>query len=226
MRTKVYLEIFCSLIEAVIGGVPGTVGRRIRFSYYKKRLKYLGKNSVIDGGVRILNPEFVSIGENTWIDNYVVIIAGPPSARFRNISRRDNHSFKGLEGEVVIGNNCHIAISSVIQGHGGVQIGDNSTVASGGKVYSMTHHYANLDDPEDPTLYHFSSMVPASSQALVVSPAVMGRGTGLGLNSVLLPGGTISEGSWVGANSLVLKTVPPYSIAFGTPAKVMSARKR
>ena len=43
----------------------------------------------------------------------------------------------------------------------------------------------------------------------------------IGAYSVILPGVTIGEGSIIGANSLVTDDIPPYSIAFGSPAKVV-----
>ena len=43
----------------------------------------------------------------------------------------------------------------------------------------------------------------------------------IGAYSVILPGVTIGEGSIIGANSLVIDDIPPFSIAFGSPAKVI-----
>jgi acetyltransferase-like isoleucine patch superfamily enzyme len=36
-----------------------------------------------------------------------------------------------------------------------------------------------------------------------------------------MPGVTIGKGSIIGANSLVTKSIPEYSIAVGSPAKVI-----
>jgi acetyltransferase-like isoleucine patch superfamily enzyme len=43
----------------------------------------------------------------------------------------------------------------------------------------------------------------------------------IGAYSVVMPGVTIGEGSIIGANSLVSEDIPPFSIAFGSPAKVI-----
>jgi len=43
----------------------------------------------------------------------------------------------------------------------------------------------------------------------------------IGAYSVILPGVTIGEGSIIGATSLVTDDIPPFSIAFGSPAKVI-----
>jgi maltose O-acetyltransferase len=184
----------------------------------------MGKGVVIDVGVRIHSPRYVSIGDNTWIDNYVVIFAGPTKSGERLVCRKPNPAFLFTEGEVVIGKNCHISNFVVLQGHGGLSVGDCSTVASGSLLYSMSHHHRDPTNPEDLTRYKFSSMAAPHEQSLIISPVVMEADTALGLGSVMLPGATIHEGSWVGAKSLVLKSVPPHSIASGSPAKVTSVR--
>lgn len=43
----------------------------------------------------------------------------------------------------------------------------------------------------------------------------------IGAYSVIMPGVTIGEGSIIGANSLVTEDIPPFTIAFGSPAKVI-----
>lgn len=43
----------------------------------------------------------------------------------------------------------------------------------------------------------------------------------IGTRSVILPGVTIGEGAVIGAGSLVANDIPPYTIAVGSPAKVI-----
>ncbi|MFX1502706.1 MAG: hypothetical protein ACFFDH_17225 [Promethearchaeota archaeon] len=52
-------------------------------------------------------------------------------------------------------------------------------------------------------------------------PIKVCRNARIGAYSVILPGVTIGEGSIIGANSLVSEDIPPFSIAFGSPAKVV-----
>ena len=46
----------------------------------------------------------------------------------------------------------------------------------------------------------------------------------IGANVIILKGVTIGKGSVIGAGSVVTKSIPPYSIAVGNPAKVMKKR--
>ncbi len=49
----------------------------------------------------------------------------------------------------------------------------------------------------------------------------IGKGVSIGVNVTVLPGVTIGEGSIIGAGSVVTRSIPPYSIAVGNPAKVI-----
>ncbi len=52
-------------------------------------------------------------------------------------------------------------------------------------------------------------------------PVIIGNNVWIGSRAIILPGVTIGEGSIVGAGSVVTKSIPPYSIAVGNPAKVI-----
>lgn len=43
----------------------------------------------------------------------------------------------------------------------------------------------------------------------------------IGANAVILPGVTVGEGSVIGAGSVVTNDIPPYSLAVGTPCRVV-----
>ena len=47
----------------------------VRLAYYSKTLKYLGKNVKIGAGVKIVNPQYVSLGDNVTISDDVTLIA-------------------------------------------------------------------------------------------------------------------------------------------------------
>lgn len=52
---------------------------------------------------------------------------------------------------------------------------------------------------------------------------VIGNNVWLGDNVIVLPGVTIGDGVIVGANSVVTKNIPSYSVAVGNPAKVVKS---
>jgi galactoside O-acetyltransferase len=52
----------------------------------------------------------------------------------------------------------------------------------------------------------------------------IGRHAVLGANTVVHPNVTIGEGTIVGSQSLVTKSLPPWTICVGTPARVLRER--
>jgi acetyltransferase-like isoleucine patch superfamily enzyme len=52
-------------------------------------------------------------------------------------------------------------------------------------------------------------------------PVTLGNSVWLPWRVFVMPGSTIGDGSVIGANSLVSGTIPPYSLALGSPAKVV-----
>ncbi|UCG03434.1 MAG: acyltransferase [Candidatus Heimdallarchaeota archaeon] len=59
-----------------------------------------------------------------------------------------------------------------------------------------------------------------------VSKTKIGNNVFIGANAVILPGTTIGDGAIVGACSLVNKSVKPYTIVGGVPAKVIRGVKK
>lgn len=60
-----------------------------------------------------------------------------------------------------------------------------------------------------------------SPQELMIRDVVIGNGCWIGQRCSVLSGVTIGEHSIIGANSVVTKSIPPYSIAVGSPAKII-----
>ncbi|MGC5198195.1 acyltransferase [Aphanothece microscopica] len=209
-------------------GLPGPIGRKLRSYMLRLVLKECGVNVVFDTGVAIENPQFVTIKDNCWIDRQAIIIAGPITSRGRKLTRlavsTNGDSEHVAEGEVVIAHNCHIGPQTVVQGHGGVYVGQDVTLAAGSKVYSAVHDHMNRSDRTDTTLYKFSSMAPEAEQSLLVGPVHIGAAAAVGLNAIILPGVRLGRGAWLGAGSVATRDIPDKAIAVGSPAQV--TRKR
>ena len=61
----------------------------------------------------------------------------------------------------------------------------------------------------------------ATRLPFVYAPVVIESNVQVGLNCTIMPGVTIGEGAIIGTNALVTKDVPAWSIAVGSPAKVV-----
>lgn len=190
-----------SLEEMAITYLPGAQGHTLRYRYWKKRLKHLGENVIIDPGVYFQNPGFLSIGDNSWIDRNVMILAGMDTSDREKILRGSDARVE--PGHVHIGINVHVGAACVISGiSSGVFISDDCCLTAHCKVYAFTHHYRSAKDPQN-TLVHFGSRAALERQCIIEGPIFLGYNSGVALNSVILPGTTIEENSFVAINSVV-----------------------
>ena len=65
---------------------------------------------------------------------------------------------------------------------------------------------------------------PELSSLSLKGDTVIGNDVWIGQNVTVLPGVHIGDGAIIGANSVVSKDVPPYSVAGGNPVKVIRKR--
>ena len=147
----------------------------------------------------ICNEEYISIGSETLIGPGVSLSAGMVPGQ------------KCLTNPVVkIGDRCLIGKGSGIVGHFDITIGND--VWTGHHVYitDQNHGYEDVDRP-------------ISQQSQPERPVVIGDGSWLGYGAVVLPGVTIGKHVVIGANSVVTHDIPDYSVAVGSPARVIKS---
>ena len=145
----------------------------------------------------IFNERYIHIGKETMIGPNVALSAGMVPGQVC------------LTDPVVrIGDRCLIGRGSGIVGHLSIDIGND--VWTGHHVYitDQNHGYENVD-------------LPISMQTQPEEPVVIGDGSWIGAGSVILPGAHIGKHVAIGANSVVNGSIPDYSVAVGSPAKVI-----
>ncbi len=98
--------------------------------------------------------------------------------------------------------NCSLKIGDA------VMFGPRVMVLGGNHNYAYTGNHLRFNAEHDPD----------------TKDIVIGHGAWVGANSVILSGAKIGEGAIVGALSLVNKSLPPYCIAVGQPAKPYRSR--
>lgn len=114
--------------------------------------------------------------------------------------------------KVSIGSNCNFAQDIIITGGGGVSIGDWVGFGPDVKVWSVNHRF---DDPDKPW----------QLQGHEAKPVVIEDDAWLAAGVFVMPGVTIGKGAIISAYAVVNKSVPPYSIVAGNPARVIGWRK-
>ncbi|KFI09643.1 acyltransferase [Vibrio coralliilyticus] len=216
-------NIFFSIIEYLIINIPGGLGQRIRYQYYKRRFKKCGKNVRIDIGVIIQNPENIEVGNDVWFLPYSIVTSRPINEKIDNrILIKKEKPHQDIEiGTIKIGNQVSIGAYNIIQGYGGITIKDRVTTSARVSLYSFSH-YPN--DPQNPTtITYANSMVKSENISCIESPLILEEGVWIGLN-VIIFGGLVGRNSFVSTNSVVLKSVEENSYAAGSPAKKVKNR--
>lgn len=115
----------------------------------------------------------------------------------------------GDHGRIRIGGGTFLNQGVMVASEGLVDIGEHCMAANGCLITDGSHRF---EDPDTPVPWQgFTTK----------GPTRIGDNVWLGANVVVTSGVTIGRRSVIGANSVVTDDVPPYSIAAGTPAKVL-----
>ncbi len=162
----------------------------------KLGLKAVGKNVKISDKAAIYNPERISIGDNSRIDDFCIV-----------------------SGTVEIGRYCHITpMCLVAGGEPGVVLSDFATLAYGVKVFSQSDDYSGES--------MVNSLIPKKYKSEKFAPVFIGKHVIIGTNAVVFPGVMINEGCSIGAMSLVVNSTEEWGIYYGIPARRKSNRSK
>lgn len=117
-----------------------------------------------------------------------------------------------ITGDVTIGEEASIWFNTVIRGDlSPTIIGDRTNVQDQCTLHQSPKYPLILED--DVTIGH----------QVVLHSCTVKRDALVGMGSIILDGAEIGEGAFIGAGSLVPqgKQIPPNTLAFGRPAKVI-----
>ena len=117
-------------------------------------------------------------------------------------------------GDVTIGPGAVINSGCVLYTGHGIRIGANALLGANCTLAPCNHAVADPDRP-------------IRSQGFMPSRGGIdiGADVWIGANTVLLDGARIGDGAVIGAGSLVRGSLPPFCIAYGTPARVTGWRR-
>lgn len=117
---------------------------------------------------------------------------------------------KNQEVTLHIGVNCKFGDYVHITASERVTIGNDCLFAS--HIYiSDTNHGDMTNDP----------MTPPDSWPLSSTPVCIGERVWLGEGVAILPGSTIGDGCIIGAHAVVKGEIPAYTVAVGSPARIV-----
>ncbi|MDN3613974.1 acyltransferase [Vibrio gallaecicus] len=179
---------------------------------------------IVSGGSRFLywTPAFkgrlAHCGKRLYLYGGLPFVSGPLQIRIGDDCRISGHTtFSGCtmsEAPLLsVGNNVDIGWQSTIAVGNKVTIEDNVRIASGAFIFGYSGH--PLDAKR--------RALGEGDDANQIGEIILRKDVWIGTNVTIKGGVTIGEGAVVAAGSVVTKTIPPYSIAAGNPARVIGS---
>lgn len=115
-------------------------------------------------------------------------------------------ALNNMVGDITIGNHTRIGLGNTVIGP--VDIGDHTNIAQNVTISGLNHNFHEVTKT-------------IAEQGVSTSPIRIGDDVWIGANAVILAGVEIGKHSVIAAGSIVTRSVPPYSICAGNPAKVI-----
>lgn len=183
------------------------------FYLLRLSIRAILNHSYISLLVRITYAKNIKLGKGVYISASSILTAG----RMGTISLGNDCVVQAYailnapRGSIRMGNDCSINSFCYLGGYGGIEIGNGVRIAPGAKIYAFEHIYEQTD-------------VPIHKQGIGPKKVIIEDDVWIGSNAIITGGITLGKGSIIAAGAVVTKSVEPYTIVGGVPAKVIKKR--
>jgi len=201
-------------VLTLLTSFPTVAGSVLRGRAYRTVLGAVGPGCFIEQGVRWLVPRRIFLGRQVFVGASCLLDAHGPDGRIElqdDVWLSQGSYLVTGQSEVVIGPTTYIGHRCLIYGTAGLQIGRDVLLANDVQLICGNHTFTRRD-------------IPIRSQPPTGKPIVIEDDVWLGASAIVLGGVTVGHGSVVGAGSVVTHSLPPYSIAYGAPARIVGVR--
>lgn len=206
------------LITLLFSRVPGALGLALRKFFYPPLFGGVGKGVVFGRNLTLRHPHKISIGDNTVIDDNVLLDAkGDANAGLRigaNAYVGRNTILTCKEGSIAVGEFTNISANCSLLSETEIILGRYCFLA--GNCYLVAGGNHSFDDVTKPIMFQ-----PSVSKGGIR----VGDDVWLGAGVIVLDGVTIGQGTVVGAGAVVNGPLPGFAVAVGSPAKVIRDRR-
>ena len=131
--------------------------------------------------------------------------------------------FCSSNGKVLIGDNTTVRFKSIIESESEVNIGKNVIISNNVIISDNDSH------PTDPKIREKMSIEGPGTDLWtwkhsVSKPIYIEENVWIGRNSTISKGVRIGRGSIVASNTVVTKSIPPYSLVYGNPCIIKEGK--
>ncbi len=209
MKAKTYIISLIKMMGKLFSLIYSyKIHQRIKYyfnifhsNWVAKEFGQVGKGLNIQPPIDIFNGKAFFIGENVYIGKHSVLFA---------CKEYNNQKYTPqviIEEGTRIGSYAHIsAINKIIIGKN-VLIGRRVTIID--NAHGLSNKATDLQLP------------PYLRELYTKGPIIINDNVWIGEKATICPGVTIGKGSIIGANAVVTKSIPPYSVAVGCPAIII-----
>jgi acetyltransferase-like isoleucine patch superfamily enzyme len=146
-------------------------------------------------------PVYLGPGFSLHIPDNGTFIVGP-----RTEFRRDFRAEVWGDGRIEIGSDCGFSYSVLIQCSTSILIGDRCQFGQSSFLVDGNHRFRDLTKPMLQQGYDYSPLRIEDDATVTTKCTIMAD---------------LGRRSFIGANSVVSKPIPPYTVAVGAPARVI-----
>lgn len=123
----------------------------------------------------------------------------------------NDNKLRAHEGNLRLGPKVVMGRDNVINTYLDIELGQNALLGDWIYICDFDHLYADVT-------------TPIKKQGLMMTPTRVGEDVWVGEKASILRGADIGSGSVIASQALVKGHIPPFSIAVGTPARVIANR--
>lgn len=120
-----------------------------------------------------------------------------------------------------ISNNVFVWHYTIIDGTGGVEIGEGTQIGAWVGIFTHSSHISIR-------IYgsHYQEIPESEKKGYVVKPVKIGKYVFIGAGAIIFPGVVIGDGALISAGAFVTKNVKAFEIVSGNPANVVGDTRK
>jgi maltose O-acetyltransferase len=126
-------------------------------------------------------------------------------------------------GRIDIGSYCFVSEGTRIWSASHISIGNRVLISHNVNILDSNSHSQSALARHQEYKDALASISSESLQSIPAKPVIIEDDVWIGFNATILKGVRIGRGAIVGANTVITKDVPPYTIMVGNPARAVGS---